>query len=174
LYNGVKSVRRIVRSLGLDLKTYPDAERETVRQTAILSEEQACGFHAQMLILNGLQLEFESKARQFGQTNFLGDDTDQVVTNLGRIENRLNRVLELWEKSGWTIQQGTPLWLVSDGLKLLLRVTEHLRPEVSNPLREITELINKHVFGEAMKETQDALAAIVSEHEKREPEDGER
>jgi hypothetical protein len=107
-------------------------------------------------------------------TYFLGDDTDQVVTNLGRIENRLNRVLELWEKSGWTIQQGTPLWLVSDGLKLLLRVTEHLRPEVSNPLREITELINKHVFGEAMKETQDALAAIVSEHEKREPEDGER
>jgi hypothetical protein len=116
LYNGVKSVRRIVRSLGLDLKTYPDAERETVRQTAILSEEQARGFHAQMLILNGLQLEFESKARQFGQTNFLGDDTDQVVTNLGRIENRLNRVLELWEKSGWIIQQGTPLWLVSDGL----------------------------------------------------------
>jgi hypothetical protein len=42
-------------------------------------------------------------------TYFLGDDTDQVVTNLGRIENRLNRVLELWEKSGWTIQQGTPL-----------------------------------------------------------------
>jgi hypothetical protein len=75
LYNGVKSVRRIVRSLGLDLKTYPDAERETVRQTAILSEEQARGFHAQMLILNGLQLEFESKVRQFGQTNFLGDDT---------------------------------------------------------------------------------------------------
>jgi hypothetical protein len=68
-------------------------------------------------------------------TYFLGDDTDQVVTNLGRIENRLNRVLELWEKSGWTIQQGTPLWLVSDGLKLLLLVTEHLRPEVSNPLR---------------------------------------
>ena len=25
LYNGVKSVRRIVRSLGLDLNTYPDA-----------------------------------------------------------------------------------------------------------------------------------------------------
>jgi hypothetical protein len=176
LYNGVKSVRRIVRSLGLDLKTYPDAERETVRQTAILSEEQARGFHAQMLILSGLQLEFESKARQFGQTDFLGDDTDQVVTNLGRIENHLNRVLELWEESGWTIQQGTtPLRLVSDGLKLLLRVREHLRPEVSDPLREITELINKHVFGEALKETQDALAEIVSEHEKREPEeDGER
>jgi hypothetical protein len=39
------------------------------------------------------------KARQFGQTSFLGDDTDQVVTNLGRIENHLNRVLELWEES---------------------------------------------------------------------------
>lgn len=68
LYNGVKSVRRIVRSLGLDLNTYPDAERETVRQTAILYEEQARGFHTQMLILNGLQLEFESKARQAGPT----------------------------------------------------------------------------------------------------------
>jgi hypothetical protein len=177
LYNGVKSVRRIVRSLGLDLKTYPEAERETAGQTAILSEEQARGFHSQMLILNGLQLEFESKARQFGQTNFLGDDTDQVVTNLGRIENHLNRVLELWEKSGWTIQQGTPLRLVSDGLKLLLRVREHLRPEVSDPLRKITELINKYVFGEALKETQDALAKIVSKQEKREreeEEDGER
>ena len=171
LYNGVKSVRRIVRSLGLDLKTYPDDERETARQTAILSEEQARGFHAQMLILSGLQLEFESRARQFGQTNFLGDDTEQVVTNLGRIEDHLNRVLELWEESGWTIQQGTRLALVSDGLKLLLRVREYLRPEVSDPLREITELINKHVFGEAIKETQDALAEIVSKHGQREPEE---
>jgi hypothetical protein len=145
-----------------------------VRQTAVLSEEQVHGFHAQMLILSGLQLEFESKSRQFGQTNFLGDDTDQVVTKLGRIENHLNRVLELWEESGWTIQQGTPLRLVSDGLKLLLRVRDHLRPEVSDPLREITELINKHVFGEALQETRDALAE-VSEREKREPEeDGER
>lgn len=116
LYNGVKSVRRILRSLGRDLKTYPNAERETVRQTAMLTKEQADGFHAQMLILDGLQLEFESKAKQFGQTNFLEDDTDQVVKNLGRVENHLNQVLELREQSGWTIREGTPLQLVSDGL----------------------------------------------------------
>jgi hypothetical protein len=169
LYNGVKSVRRTVRSLGLDLKKYPDAERENVRQTAVLTQEQARGFHAQMLILNGLQLSFESKAKQFGQTDFLDDDTDQVVKDLGRIENHLNRVLELWESSGWTIRQGTPLRLVSDGLVRLLRVEDHFRPEVSDPLREITRLINKHVFGEASKQTQIALAAIVSQHEKREP-----
>jgi len=171
LYNGVKSVRRTVRSLGLDLKTYPAAEREIVMQAAVLSEEQAHGFHAQMLILNGLQLDFESKAKQFGQTDFLDDDTDQVVTNLGRIENHLNRVLELWEDSGWTIQPGTPLRVVSDGLVPLLRVRAHLRPEVSDPMREITLLINKHVFGEARPKTQNALKKIVSKHEAREPEE---
>lgn len=178
LYNGVKAVRRIVRSLGLDLNTYSDAERETVRQNAVLTKEQASGFHEQMLILNGLQLDFESKARQFGQTNFLDDDTDQVVQSLGRIENHLNKVLDLWEQRGWTIREGAAIAVVSDGLEGLFRVRGHLRPEVSKPLREITELINKHVFGEvfgeASTQTQNALAEIVSNDEKWEDEEGKR
>jgi len=72
---------------------------------------------------------------------------------------------------GWTIRQGTPLRVVSDGLVQLLRATAYLRPQVSVPLKEITLLINKHVFGEASKQTQDALAEIDSEHETWEPED---
>jgi uncharacterized membrane protein YcjF (UPF0283 family) len=45
LYNGVKAVRRVLRSLGLDLKTYPVADQETVRRTALLTDAQARGFH---------------------------------------------------------------------------------------------------------------------------------
>jgi uncharacterized membrane protein YcjF (UPF0283 family) len=39
LYNDVKAVRRILRSLGLDLKTYPDAEQ--VRQTPCLPRNRS-------------------------------------------------------------------------------------------------------------------------------------
>jgi hypothetical protein len=85
-----------------------------------------------MLILNGLQLGFESKARQFGQTNFVGDDTAKVVELLDRIENHLNQVLNLWEQRGWNIREGAPLSLVSDGLTPLFRVGDYLRPQVSN------------------------------------------
>jgi hypothetical protein len=166
LYNSVKSVRRILRSLGLDLKTYPDAERERAREIG-LTGEQSEGFHAQMLILSKIQLDFESKAKQFGQTNFLDDETDNVVKNLGRIENHLNQVLWLWEQRGWTIREGTNLGQVSDGLVRLFRVGDHMRPEVSEPLREITRLINKHVFGEATERTQNALADVLSEHKYR-------
>jgi hypothetical protein len=166
LYNGVKAVRRILRSLGLDLKTYRDRETDA-RRTTLLTKEQARGFHAQMLILNGLQLDFESKVRQFGETDFLGEDTDKVVERLNRIEKHLNGVLNLWEQSGWTIREGTALGVVSDGLVGLFRVGDHLRPEVSKPIREITLLINKHVFGGATEETRKVLARIDSEDEKR-------
>ena len=120
-----------------------------------------------MRILNGLQLQFEAQAKQFGQTNLLADDTVQVVNKLGRIENHLNTVLELWEQSGWTIREGTPLVRVSDGLVRLFRVGDHLRPGVSGPMREITGLINKHLFGEATEATTRALEQVLSEHEKR-------
>jgi hypothetical protein len=166
LYNSVKSIRRVLRSLGMDLKTYPEGERDNAMRRGLTSE-QAEGFHAQMQILSKLQLDFESKAKQFGQTNFLDDDTDQVVKNLGRIENHLNHILWLWEQRGWTIREGTSLGQVSDGLVRLFRVGDHMRPEVTEPLREITRLINKHVFGEATERTQNALADVLSEHGRR-------
>jgi hypothetical protein len=162
LYNDVKAVRRILRSLGLDLKTYPDNEQEQVRRNAVLTEEQARGFHAQMLILSGLQLGFEAKVKQFGQTNFLDENTGKVVEALGRIEEHLNQVLDLWEQNGWNIREGTALAVVSDGLVKLFRVTHHLRPQVSDQMREITELINEHVFGGASKDTKAVVARIDS------------
>jgi hypothetical protein len=157
LYNDVKTVRRILRSLGLDLKTYPDAEQQQVGQNAVLTAEQARGFHAQMLILSGLQLGFEAKVKQFGQTDFLDEDTGKVVEALSRIEEHLNQVLVLWEQSGWTIREGTTLAVVSDGLEKLFRVRDHLRPQVSDQMREITLLINEHVFGGASKDTKDVV-----------------
>ena len=161
LYNEVKAVRRHLRSLGLDLERYPDNEQEQTKN-APLTEEQARGFHEQMLILCGLQLGFEAKVRQFGQTNFLDDDTVEVVEALGRIEKHLNSVLKLWEERGWRIREGTPLAVVYGGLKELFRVRDHFRPEVSNQMWKITVLINKHVFGGATKSTEDVAASIES------------
>jgi hypothetical protein len=160
LYNDVKAVRRILRSLGLDLKTYPGHEQEQMRQDAVLTEEQARGFHAQMLILSGLQLGFEAKVKQFGQTNFLGDDTGKVVEALGRIERHLNQVLDLWEQHGWTIREGTALAVVYGGLEKLFRVTDYFRPQVSDQMRKITKLINEHVFGGATTATEDVVARL--------------
>jgi hypothetical protein len=167
LYNDVKAVRRILRSLGLDLKTYPNNDQEQVKN-AVLTEEQARGFHEQMLILSRLQLGFEAKAKQFGQTNFLGADTWKVVEALSCIEEHLNQVLDLWEQKGRTIREGTALAVVSDGLVKLFRVRLYLRPKVSDQMREITKLINEHVFGGASNATKDVVAKIDSAREKRE------
>jgi hypothetical protein len=168
LYNDVKAVRRILRSLGLDLRTYPYADVKQVRKNAVLTEEQARGFHAQMLILSGLQLGFEAKAKQFGQTDFLDDDTGKVVEALRCIEEHLNQVLDLWEEKGWTIREGTALAMVSDGLVKLFRVRDHLRPQVSNQMREITRLINEHVFGGASEATEAVVARLDRERHKQE------
>ena len=60
--------------------------------------------------------------------------------------------------------------MVSDGLEGLFRVRDHLRPQVSAPLSAITQLVNKHVFGEfgeASKETQNAVKHIDLIQDKR-------
>ena len=127
------------------------------RNSGTLSAEQARGFHEQMLVLSGLQLEFEAKMKQFGQTDFLGEDTPAVVAALGRIEDHLNQVLAFWEQSGWTIREGTSLAVVSDGLVRLFRVRAHLRPGVSGPMKDITRIINEQMFGKAREQTRAAL-----------------
>jgi len=161
LYNQVKGVRRTLRSLGLDLNTRRDPEmRQVTKETASLTDEQARGFHTQMLILSGLQLEFESKVKQFGESDLLGIHTPNVVDQLGLIENHLNRVLTLWEEDGWTIREGTPLAQVSDGLIDLFRIRGHFGNGVSNPMKEIRKVINQEFFGEATKETQAALKQV--------------
>jgi hypothetical protein len=168
VYNGVKAVRRTLRSLGLDLK---DKRRpQNTIGAAVLTEEQARGFHAQMLILNGLQLDFESRMRQFGQTDFLGKDTDGVVKDLRTIENHLNHVLGLWEHKGWTIQGGTLLDVVSDGLQGLFRASRFI-PNVSQPLRDITRLINEHMYGEARNETKKTMEDTYANDDKQDEKD---
>ena len=166
LYNQVKAVRRSLRSLGLDPK-YPGPDAAGGR-SGVLTEMQAQGFQAQMLILNGVQLDFEAKARQFGQTDLVGPDTARVVQLLGSIENHLNQVLSVWETNGYLIQAGSAIEPVSVGLEKLFRVSDHLRPMVSDPLREVLKLLNRRAFGEATPTTKKAYATVVDEHQTRE------
>ena len=123
-----------------------------------------------MLILNGVQLDFEAKARQFGQTDLVGPDTARVVQLLCSIENHLNQILSVWENNGFLIQAGSAIEPVSVGLEKLFRVRQHLRPKVSDPLREILELMNRRAFGEATPTTKGAYEEVVKEHRKRESE----
>jgi hypothetical protein len=160
MYNAVKSVRRTLRSLGFD-RRFPSPREDSGQAGDVLTAEQARGFHAQMLVLNGLQLDFESKAKLFGQAGILGDDAKQVVQLLGHVEGYLNDILRIWEMGGWTIRQGTHLAVVSDGLIRLFRVRASFRPGIANPLHEITQLMNKQLFGEANADARTALDVII-------------
>ena len=53
----------------------------------MLTEEQARGFHAQMLILSGLQLGFEAKVKQFGQTDVFGGASKDTKAVVARIDS---------------------------------------------------------------------------------------
>lgn len=162
LYNDVKSVRRSLRSLGLDLGSLPLPKQGVRRgrwfarsrwRAYRFTDRQAQGFHEQMLTLNTLQLGFESKKRQFSQTDFLRKDTARVVNLLNVIETYLNDVLrKAWEKRAWTVAAGAEIKPVSCALQGLFRKSD-FRANATEPLNEITLLINKHVFGKASAET---------------------
>lgn len=167
LYNDVKSVRRLLRSLGLDLEVVQNTEDQEEPRPGRLSERQVNGFQEQMLHLNKLQLGFESKMRQFGQTDILGDDTRRVVDLLSEIESHLHDVLkEAWER-GQT-EAGADVKPVSDSLQPLFD-KDDFRAHVTQPLNEITRLINRHVFGEASQETQELMAEIEGRDGDRRP-----
>jgi hypothetical protein len=163
LYNRVKRVRRTLRSQGLDLvvrrRDHPlDAD-------FALTESQVRAFRRQMRRLTIVQLEFESKVRQFGQTNLLGEDTELVVKRLDGIESFLNNILKAaWEQQGWSIQVGSDASAISEPLQPLFR-KDQFRPRLSEPLREITRFMNKYAFGGATAGTNAALDAIVQRHD---------
>lgn len=176
LYNGVKSVRRALRSLGLDAKlhidrdTYKDKannyfsaddgaeELKAVGMAIELTREQADGFREQMRKLNELQLGYEAKKRQFRQADLLGEDRAAVADGLASIEHYLNRLVGLWEEHGWKIQEGTSLHEVSPALQPLFRV-EKFRASVSSPMRRITATINGHLFGAPAREVPTAATS---------------
>lgn len=146
LYNDLKSTRRSLRSLGLDPKYYGYYQATESTDRHVFTELQAHDFQEQMRFLNKLQLGFESKKRQFHQTDFLGKDTVRVVAKLQMIEVYLNEVVkDVWENSGWIIQAGAPLDIVSTKLEPLFKKT-NFRTNATDPLTEITRLINEHVF----------------------------
>lgn len=163
IYNGVKTVRRTLRSLGLDSKLHIKEEDrskvsgyyltepglrdlEAAGRTVDLTKEQAAGFNQQMQLLNSLQLGYEAKARQFEQTDLLKGDRKPVVDKLDKIESYLNGLVGLWEEHGWEVREGTALHLISADLQPLFR-QDLFRPAFSLPMREITAVINAHLFG---------------------------
>jgi hypothetical protein len=164
LYNGVKTVRRSLRSLGLDAKLHIDEqtyenqpetyfatqpgldELKTVGLSVGLTQQQVDGFHEQMQTLNTLQLGYEAKARQFEQADLLEQDGKSVARTLESIESYLNHLVDLWEEHGWKVREGTQLHVISAWLQPLYRRDE-FRRRFSKPMRSITKVINKHLFG---------------------------
>lgn len=191
LYNGVKTVRRALRSLGLDAKLYLDPKevkdnergskgyylRKKGREelTAIglgvpLTKEQADGFHGQLRILNQLQLGYEARKRQFQQADLLGEDRTKVADTLACIESYLNHLVDPWEQRGWNIHEGTLLNEVSDPLQALYR-KRVFRRMFSHRMQRITKVFNEHLFGppgSAKDKTSDSSS--VRDHTKAEPE----
>lgn len=169
LYNGVKSVRRGLRALGLDAKLHlnpetvkknvaaderyyePESrqgvyELEEVGRTVELTRDQVAGFQEQMGRLNELQLGYEAKKRQFEQADLLGDDRATVVAKFKEIESWLNRLLGPWEGRGWNIREGTKLIEVAPCVQPLVRRL-HFRQHFTAPMRDITDVFNSHLFG---------------------------
>ncbi|MCR2811123.1 MULTISPECIES: hypothetical protein [unclassified Microbacterium] len=169
LYNGVKSVRRALRALGLDAKLHLDPERvkknmaaderyyepescqgvkelEVVGRAVELTREQVVGFQEQMGRLNELQLGYEAKKRQFDQADLLGEDRATVVAKFEDIESWLNRLVGLWEARGWDIREGTKLVEVSPCIQPLVRRL-HFRHYFTRPMQDITDVFNSHLFG---------------------------
>lgn len=175
LYNQVKAVRRILRSQGLDLHKHKN-KPQPITQPGSLTKEQARQFQEQMLALNGLQLEFESKLKQFGQTNIFGEYNPEIVTLLGQIEEHLNGVLSMWEDEGWTIRGGTSIQDVSDSLKGLFLVTgkDGFGTNVSEPMKKIMRLTGQLVFGQATDKTSTAFSQTESRGSQAEDKPGDR
>lgn len=172
LYNGVKSVRRALRALGLDAKLLLDPKKvkenegkdkgyyvtgeglkelEAAGLAVDITREQAAGFHEQMVHLNELQLGYEAKKRQFEQADLLGEHRATVAAKLKCIECWLNRRLDLWEKHGWEIQ-GAKLVTVAPALQPLFRQLK-FKECFSNPMEDLTDLFNAHLFGAPVPET---------------------
>jgi len=133
-YNGVKSVRRTLKSLGLK-------SRE-----GVLDTWQVAGFHAQMARLNELQLVFEAMVRELGETDLFSSDTGTITRELAGIESYLNEVLAVWENHGADIREGSSRAPVADGLRGLLE-TPLFKNGVVQRRRNLTVAMHNHLFG---------------------------
>lgn len=134
-YNGVKAVRRTLRSLGF----------EDTSDGAI-DAWQAEGFHREMQRLSDFQLEFEAIAIELGESRIFADDTDQISEQLRRIEQHLNRVIGFWEHEGSRIRSGFPRNRVAAGVSRLISYPDFMRGVVE-ARRLVADLMHQHLFG---------------------------
>lgn len=146
-YNGVKSVRRTLKSLGL------------TSRTGALDNCQVTGFHTQMSRLNELQLVFEAMVREFGETDLFSSDTPVIIKELSGVGRYLNKVLALWEDHGAEIREGSSLQAVANGLAGLLN-TSMFTEGVVQRRRRVTETMHRHLFGIASAATLGELAQL--------------
>lgn len=151
-YNGVKAVRRTLRSLGFE------------STDGTLDFQQADGFHAQMARLNELQLVFEAMVRELMESRLFRADTDTITGHLSQIERHLAAVLRTWEVSGVQVRQGASIATASGGVHSLLNL-HAFTDQIVTPRRRLTEAMHKHLFGVASPDQLDALAAMEVEQD---------
>jgi len=133
-YNGVKAVRRTLKSLGLK---YPEGT---------LDSTQVAGFHAQMSRLNELQLVFEAMTRELGETDLFKPDTAPIAKELEAIADYLNNALSIWEDCGWQVREGARKGFVVVGLRPVVD-TSQFKSGVVQPRRHLTEAMHRQLFG---------------------------
>jgi hypothetical protein len=151
-YNGVKAVRRTLRSLGFE------------STDGTLDSQQADGFHAQMDRLNELQLVFEAMVRELSESRLFRADTDTITRHLSQVERHLAGVLRMWEVSGVQVRQGASIAPASSGIHSLLN-RDAFTDQIVTPRRRLTEAMHKHLFGVASPDQLEALAALEVEQD---------
>ena len=146
-YNGVKALRRSLKSLGLKSGEAP------------LTAWQADGFHEQMGRLNELQLVFEAMVRELGETDLFDSDTAAIVRELSAIEKYLNDVLACWEERGANVRDGSPRAHVASELKDLLDA-RLFKCGIVSRRRRLTEIMHKRLFGLVSADKLERLAQL--------------
>ncbi|GAB2709201.1 hypothetical protein BKA24_002538 [Microbacterium marinum] len=134
-YNGVKAVRRRLKSLG-----FGDSA-----SLVEIDEWQASGFHEAMMQLSEHQLVFEAIARELRETRLFGEDSDSMVADLEAIESYLNKHVDFWEKHGADVRKGIAAGAAARGVHGVVRYSPFEHGVVTHRHR-LTESMHRHLF----------------------------
>jgi len=134
-YNGLKAVRRRLKSLGF-------RQSNTARQ---IDAWQAAGFHEAMARLSEHQLVFEALARELRETQLFADDSNSIAADLDAIEKYVKTVVDFWERHGAEIQSGAPVDRVARGVRTIVSYSA-FESGVVVYRQQLTESMHNHLF----------------------------
>jgi hypothetical protein len=147
-YNGVKAVRRRLKSLGFGDRGSPHK----------IDSWQASGFHDAMARLSEYQLVFEAIGRELRETRLYSDDSDSIIQDLVAMEEYVKRAVDFWERRGGHIRSGTPLNEVASGVRGIVSYTAFDAGVVAHRQR-LTQTMHRHLFaGESSSASEDGRA----------------